>query len=136
MDDNIDRDALVQEAIGVRERAYAPYSHYPVGAAVLARSGRVYSGCNVENASYGLTICAERASIFRAISEGEKEFVALAVVTSNAGTPCGACRQVFFEFAPKDAIVIIADTSGRVLHTYTIGELLKDGFGPTHLPSR
>lgn len=136
MNDSIDRSGLVDEATRVRERAYVPYSEYPVGAAVQAKSGRIYSGCNVENASYGLTICAERAAIFKAISEGEKEFSALAVVTSNGGTPCGACRQVLFEFSPKDTLVIIADTSGRVHHTYTIGELLADGFGPAHLPAK
>jgi cytidine deaminase len=133
---SIDQNALVEYARQVREQAYVPYSHYAVGAAVLGKSGRVFAGCNVENASYGLTICAERAAIFKAVSEGEKEFQAFAVVTSNGGTPCGACRQVFLEFSPADAQVIVADTTGRVLHVYTIGELLADGFGPGHLLSK
>jgi cytidine deaminase len=126
-------EVLLKEAAVAREHAYAPYSRYPVGAAVLGKSGRLYVGCNVENASYGLTICAERAAIFKAVSEGERELKALAVVTSNGGTPCGACRQVFFEFAERGSQVVVADTGGRV-RVFTIGELLAEGFGPEQLP--
>jgi cytidine deaminase len=118
----------------VRRLAYAPYSRYPVGAAVLGKSGQVYSGCNVENVSFGLSICAERTAIFAAVSAGETELAALAVVTSNGGTPCGACRQVFLEFAHADSQVLVADTEGRVRRMFTIGELLAEGFGPDKLP--
>ncbi len=124
---------LVRSAHEVRERAYAPYSHYAVGAALLGKSGRIYTGCNVENSSYGLTICAERAAVFKAVSEGEREFQALAVVTANGGTPCGACRQVYLEFASPDAPVIVADAEGKVHEIRKIGELLADGFGPEQL---
>ena len=124
---------LTRRAREARERAYAPYSHYAVGAALLGKSGRVYTGCNVENSSYGLAICAERTAVVKAVSEGETEFQALAVVTSNGGTPCGACRQVYFEFASPGAPVIIADTAGTIHKIYTIGELLADGFGPAQL---
>ncbi len=126
-------DELTRLAREARERAYVPYSHYAVGAALLGKSGRVYTGCNVENSSYGLTICAERTAVVKAVSEGEMEFQALAVVTSNGGTPCGACRQVYFEFASPDAPVIIADTEGKIHKISKIGELLADGFGPAQL---
>ncbi len=136
MENSLNQAELVRRAIEVRERAYVPYSHYAVGAALLGKSGRIYTGCNVENASFGLTVCAERVAIFKAVSEGEKEFQALAVVTSNGGTPCGACRQVFFEFASPDAPVIIAAVDGQVAKVLKIGELLADGFGPAQLPTR
>ena len=89
-----DKIALIELATEAREQAYAPYSNYAVGAALRGKSGRVYTGCNVENAVYSLTICAERNALFKAVSEGEREFVALAVVTANGGSPCGSCRQV------------------------------------------
>ena len=94
-------DLLISEARSVRERAYAPYSRFPVGAALLGKSGRIFTGCNVENLSFGLTICAERAAICTAIAAGEREFVAIAVVADSREpvTPCGACRQVLVEFA-------------------------------------
>ncbi len=133
MEQSINHDELVQRAAQVRERAYAPYSHYSVGAALLGKSGRIYTGCNVENASFGLTICAERAAVLKAISEGEKEFQAVAVVTSNGGAPCGACRQVLFEFMPAESPVIVSDAAGH-RQVYTVGELLAHGFGPDHLP--
>ncbi len=136
MENSLNQAELVRCAILVREHAYVPYSHYAVGAALLGKSGRIYTGCNVENASYGFTICAERTAIFKAVSEGEKEFQALAVVTSNGGTPCGACRQVFFEFAPPEAPVIVANAEGQVLKVFKIAELLADGFGPGHFPRK
>jgi cytidine deaminase len=129
----MNHDDLLTHAAQARENAYAPYSNYRVGAAVLGKSGKVYAGCNVENASYGLTICAERAAIFTAISEGEREFEVLAVVTSNGVTPCGACRQVYSEFAKPEAQVIISDTHGHVHKVFTISELLSDGFTPDQL---
>ncbi|MGE5138610.1 MAG: cytidine deaminase [Rudaea sp.] len=126
-------EELIAAATAARERAYAPYSKYPVGAAVLGKSGRVFTGCNVENVSFGLTVCAERTAILKAVSEGEREFDALAVVTSNGGAPCGACRQVIFEFASPDIPIVVSDTAGsHVIHT--ISELLASGFGPRDLP--
>ena len=122
---------LIAQAIEARNRAYTPYSHYKVGAALLGKSGKVYLGCNVENASYGHTVCAERTAILKAVSEGEREFEAIAVVTRNGGSPCGACRQVMVEFAP-DLIIYIADKNGEY-RTTTMSELLPDSFTPKHL---
>jgi cytidine deaminase len=125
---------LVAQARQARERAYAPYSSFPVGAALLGRSGRVYTGCNVENAAYPLCTCAERTAVTKAISEGEREFQAIAVVTATGATPCGACRQILREFGgPEgDLRVIVADTAGNV-RTFTIAELLPEGFTPDQL---
>jgi cytidine deaminase len=120
------RDDLIKKAIDARENAYAPYSNYRVGAALLGRSGRIYTGGNVENASYPLTICAERSAVVKAISEGESKFVAIAVATENGGAPCGACRQVLREFGKK-IIVLIADTEGNYRET-PVGDLLPDSF--------
>ena len=122
---------LIDLARKVRKKAYAPYSHYKVGAALLGKSGTVYTGCNVENASYGHTVCAERTAVFKAVSEGETEFEALALVTRNGGSPCGACRQVLSEFAPK-LKVFIADKNGDY-RTTTLSKLLPDSFTPAHL---
>jgi cytidine deaminase len=123
---------LVALARKARDRAYAPYSGFTVGAALQARSGRIYSGCNVENASYSLTICAERVAIFKAVCAGEREFEALAVVTQTLATPCGACRQVLAEFG-LDTQVIIADLE-KAREVYTIGDLLPIAFTPESLP--
>jgi len=125
-------DELIASAIAARERAYAPYSRYKVGAALRGKSGRIYTGCNVENAAYGLSMCAERTAIFKAVSEGERELEAIAVVTENGGSPCGACRQVMMEFAPA-MTVIIADARGQARIT-TVRDLLPDGFTPDQLP--
>jgi len=121
--------ALAKEA---QQRAYAPYSDYPVGAALLTASGRVITGCNVENASYGLSICAERNAAFKAVSEGEREFVAMAVVSkSHMGSgPCGACRQVLREFGSNMRIIFLEGDDLRVL---TLAELLPRSFGPENL---
>jgi len=121
-----DREALVQQALEMRKRAYAPYSNYAVGAALLGQSGRTYTGCNVENAVYPLCICAERTAVFQAVCAGERDFVALAVATDNGGAPCGACRQVLREFG-QDIVVLIADASGAYRET-TAAELLPDSF--------
>ncbi|HAY21313.1 MAG TPA: cytidine deaminase [Elusimicrobia bacterium] len=102
------RRKLVEAAKSAQKKAYCPYSRYPVGAAVLAESGRIYSGCNVENASFGLSICAERTAIFNAVMHGEKKIKAVCVAAKSA-TPCGACRQVIVEFAAKDAEMICVD---------------------------
>jgi cytidine deaminase len=122
---------LIDLARKARLKAYAPYSHYKVGAALLGKSGKVYTGCNVENASYGHTVCAERTAVLKAVSEGETEFEAIAVVTKNGGSPCGACRQVLSEFAPK-LTIFIADKNGEY-RTTTMQKLLPDSFTPAHL---
>ena len=126
---------LIDLARQARKRAYTPYSHYKVGAALLGKSGTVYTGCNVENASYGHTVCAERTAVLKAVSEGETEFEAIAVVTKNGGSPCGACRQVLAEFG-LDTWVIVADETGRVVSQSTVGELLPGAFGPPDLAGR
>lgn len=124
---------LVAQAAQARSWAYAPYSHYPVGAALLTASGKIYDGVNVENAAFPVTMCAERVAVFKAVSEGEHDFVAIAVVTSNAGTPCGSCRQVLAEFG-LDTAVIIADENGVVRQTTTVAGLLPGAFTPRDLP--
>ncbi len=123
---------LIAAAAAVRERAYAPYSRFLVGAALRAADGTIFAGCNVENASYGLTICAERNAIAQAIAAGTRDFTAVAVVSENGVTPCGACRQVLVEFGPE-MMVIVVDMRGR-RRIYTLAELLLDAFGPKHLP--
>ena len=129
----IDREGLIAAARGAREQAHAPFSRFKVGAAVLARSGRVFGGCNIENASYGLTLCAERVSIFKAISEGERGFEAVAVVTDTdtLTPPCGACRQIIWEFC-GDAEVILANLAGRV-EVYRMSALLPKPFDVSNL---
>lgn len=123
---------LIDRALAAREKAYAPYSKYKVGAALLTADGEIYEGCNVENAAYGLCMCAERTAVFKAVSDGVREFSAIAVATENGGSPCGSCRQVLREFAP-DLTVIITDTAGNFRET-TLSQLLPDSFGPEHLP--
>jgi cytidine deaminase len=127
----MDYGDLIAKAMEARKKAYAPYSHFAVGAALLARSGRIYTGCNVENASYGLSVCAERVAVFKAVSEGERDFEAMAVVTENGVTPCGACRQVLMEFG-DNIQVIVADEAGGY-RVFTLRELLPEAFTPEHL---
>lgn len=122
------RDNLIRSALEARQWAYAPYSHYRVGAALLTASGRVYDGINVENAAYPTGMCAERVAVFKAVSEGEREFSALAVVTSNGGSPCGACRQVLSEFG-LETIIYLADEQGNLCQEMTVAELLPGAFG-------
>ncbi|MTI95659.1 MAG: cytidine deaminase [Firmicutes bacterium] len=128
---------LVGAALKAREQAYVPYSMYRVGAAVLTRSGKIYSGCNIENSSYGLTVCAERTAIFKAISEGEQEFkaIAVAVDTEQPATPCGACRQVMSEFFTDNTEIILINTAGHGDIT-TISQLLPAAFTPRNLNER
>ena len=128
---DFDREGLIRQAAAARERAYAPYSDYKVGAALLGKSGQVYTGCNVENAVYPLCTCAERTAVVKAVSEGEQEFVALAVVTENAGSPCGSCRQTLQEFG-EDVVVLIANITGAYRET-TVVELLPESFGAADL---
>ena len=124
---------LIRAAFKARSFAYTPYSHFKVGAALLAKNGMVYTGCNIENAAYGVTICAERTAIFKAVSEGRRDFVRIAIVGNSTDYcwPCGACRQFLFEFAP-DLECLIA----RGDHEYVklpLRELLAHGFGPKSL---
>jgi cytidine deaminase len=123
---------LVDLAIEARRRAYAPYSKYQVGAALRTRSGRIFTGANVENAAFPTTMCAERVAIYTAVAQGEREFDAIAVVTSNGGSPCGSCRQVMAEFG-LDTVVLIANAEGRVLDQTTVNALLPGAFTPLHL---
>jgi len=126
------RVKLVRQALAARKRAYAPYSHYPVGAALLTASGRIYKGANIENAAYPVTICAERVAVFKAVSEGERDFVAVAVVTTNGGSPCGSCRQVLAEFG-LDTVVLIAHKDGQIVLETTVRDLLPGAFRPGDL---
>ncbi|MDA2380203.1 cytidine deaminase [Bacillus cereus] len=120
---------LILEAIEARKQAYVPYSKFQVGAALLTRDGKVYRGCNVENVSYGLCNCAERTALFKAVSEGDKEFLAIAVVadTKRPVPPCGACRQVMVELCKQDTKVYLSNLHGDVQET-TVGELLPGAF--------
>jgi cytidine deaminase len=126
------KDMLVNAAREARKWAYAPYSNYQVGSAVLTASGRVYDGVNIENAAFPTTICAERVAVFKALSEGERGLEAVAVVSRNGGSPCGSCRQVLSEFGP-DMAVLIADEQGEILVETTLRELLPGAFGPGDL---
>jgi len=126
------RRDLIEKATLAREKAYVPYSEYPVGAALLTASGAIFLGCNIEIASYGATVCGERTAAFKAVSEGEREFRVIAVVTSNGAAPCGICRQVLYEFGP-DMTVILADPDGVVAWEGPLTDLLPLGFGPKKL---
>ena len=128
-----EHDTLISAARTAREHACAPYSNFRVGAAVRAKSGRIFTGCNVENSTYGLTLCAERVAIFKAISEGERGFDALAIVadTESPTPPCGACRQIIWEFC-GDAEVILANLQGRV-ETYRMSALYPKPFDQSFL---
>ena len=123
---------LIKQAIAASRNAYIPYSHYPVGAALRATDGSVYTGCNVENAAYPATICAERTALVKAVSEGRQNFDTLVVVTRNAGSPCGLCRQMLYEFAPN-LHVIIGDLDGKISLDCQLSDLLPHGFGPQSL---
>jgi cytidine deaminase len=127
-----EKQALIDLANTARQRAYVPYSNYPVGAALRTKTGRLYTGVNVENAAYPQTMCAERVAIFKAVSEGEKDFEVITVVTDNGGSPCGGCRQVMAEFG-LDTIVILADGNGKLIKETTVKELLPDAFTPDRL---
>lgn len=137
MEQNIDRKALIRAAFAAREYAYTPYSNFKVGAALLAKNGSVYTGCNIECASFTPTNCAERTALFKAVSEGVHEFAAVAVVGAKDGapddalitSPCGVCRQMLYEFGGPDLRVIRAKSEND-WREMTLGELLPLGFGP------
>lgn len=125
----LNKEMLLKASITARETAYVPYSKFPVGAALLTKDGEVILGCNIENASFGLTNCAERTAIFKAVSEGKKEFAAIAISGDTDGpiSPCGACRQVIAEFCDKDMPVYLTNLKGNVSET-TVAELLPGAF--------
>lgn len=130
----MDKNLLIEEAKKARSQAYVPYSKFEVGAAILTNNGEVIHGCNVENASYGLTNCAERTAIFKAVSEGKKQFAAIAIVadTKRPVPPCGACRQVMAEFFDGDTPVYLSNLQGDLQET-TVKELLPGAFTPEDL---
>ena len=130
----MNKEQLLAQSKIARENAYVPYSKFPVGAALLAEDGTVFHGCNVENASYGLTNCAERTAIFKAVSQGVKKFKAIAIVADTEGpcAPCGACRQVIAEFCKGDMPVYLTNLKGDVLET-TVEKLLPGAFTPEDL---
>lgn len=137
---NIDSRFLVEKALEAREMSYSPYSNFAVGAALLSASGKIYKGCNVESASYSPTNCAERTAVFKAVSEGEKDFAAIAVVGGKGGIlpqnfawPCGVCRQVLMEFCDPESFLVIVAKNPDEYEEYTLGELLPKGFAPKNL---
>jgi cytidine deaminase len=129
---DVEQRALIDLAAEAQRRAYAPYSNYQVGAALRTKSGRIFTGCNVENAAYPHSLCAERVAIFKAVSEGERKFDVIVVVTPNGGSPCGGCRQVMAEFG-LDTLVLIADGEGRLVNETTVNDLLPLAFTPANL---
>jgi cytidine deaminase len=127
-------NALLTRAMQIRENAYAPYSKYAVGAALMSASGDVFTGANVENAAYSMTMCAERSAIFNAVSSGVREIKAIVVVTEDGGVSCGACRQAISEFG-KDVDLIFVNAHGEIILQTTISELLPHAFGKDSLTS-
>lgn len=127
-----EKKTLIAFAKEARRNAYVPYSNYAVGAALKTKTGRVFTGVNVENAAYPQTMCAERTAVFKAVSEGEREYLAIALVTENGGSPCGGCRQVLAEFG-LDIVVLIADGEGNLVQETTVNELLPNAFTPKQL---
>jgi len=134
------KDELIKLAVKARENSYTPYSGYAVGAALLCKDGTVFTGCNMENASYGPTLCAERCAIYKAVSEGYRDFVAIAIAGSPAGEkisqyayPCGVCRQVMREFCEPSGFEIYVVGPGDEYVCRTLEELLPDSFGPDNL---
>ena len=131
--------SLIENAIEARKNAYTPYSHFAVGAALLGKSGRIYTGCNIENAAYTPTNCAERTAFFKAVSEGVKEFDAICIVGGKGGVvteyapPCGVCRQVMMEFCDPETFQIILAVDAKQYDIYTLKEMLPKGFGPSNL---
>ena len=139
MANNFNTSQLIGEAIAAMQYSYSPYSHFRVGAALLTKSGKIYRGCNIENAAYGPTNCAERTAFFKAVSEGELDFDAICIVGGKDGIleeyapPCGVCRQVMMEFCNPETFKIILATDEVHYTEYTLGELLPLGFGPGNL---
>ena len=147
----MDRAELIKEAIKARKNAYAPYSHYLVGAALLTEEEELYLGCNIENASYPAGVCAERTALVKAVSEGKRQFKAIAIAGSpevltpdggisdeitSASFPCGICRQMLREFVDPASFIVLTADAGGVIHEYTLEELLPESFGPDNLIKR
>jgi len=130
----MNEEQLVQEATKAKEKAYVPYSHFPVGAALLTNDGKIFHGCNIENAAYSVVNCAERTAIFKAVSEGNRDFAMLAVIadTERPVPPCGACRQVIAELCPKNMKVVLANKKGDIKEL-TVEDLLPFAFSPEDL---
>lgn len=136
----MDKTLLIQKALEVQKNAYVPYSHFRVGAALLGKSGRIYTGCNVESCTYTPTSCAERSALFHAVSEGEREFIAIAIVgaldnkedDTSVTAPCGVCRQALYEFGGDDLLVIMAKSETNFVES-TLGSLLPYGFSPAKI---
>ncbi|MEM8859520.1 MAG: cytidine deaminase [Chloroflexota bacterium] len=128
------RETLINKATNIRKQAYAPYSNFLVGAALLTEDGKIFEGINYENASYGLTICAERNAIGTMLTEGGNKIVALAVATENGVTPCGACRQVMVEFAAGDFPVYVVNTTTGEVRDSSLNQLIPDAFDNSQLP--
>jgi len=124
--------SLVQEALAIRSRAHAPYSNFQVGAALLSKTGEIFLGCNVENASYSLTICAERVAAGTAVASGQSQWVAIAIASRGAVTPCGACRQFLAEFG-SDLLVLSVDAESQKVRRFQLSELLPHAFDKTAL---
>ena len=130
---------LLKGAMEARDHAYTPYSHFHVGAALLTKEGKVYQGCNIENAAYSPSVCAERTAFFKAVSEGVKEFDAICIVGGKGGVvteyapPCGVCRQVMMEFCDPETFQIILAIDAKQYDIYTLKEMLPKGFGPSNL---
>ncbi|NOY57341.1 MAG: cytidine deaminase [Calditrichaeota bacterium] len=130
----MDRETLIERALAATRKARVPYSHFPVGAALVTKSGKIYTGCNIESSSYSLTMCAERVALFKAISEGETQFNAIAITTKNRQLcpPCGACRQVLWDLAGDiDVILTIDENDSKVIK---VSELLPEAFDEGFLP--
>lgn len=130
----MDRNQLIKAALEARRKTYSPYSQYAVGAALLTKNGQVYLGANIENAAYGLCICAERTAIFQAVLDGERDFDHIVVATRDGGSPCGSCRQVMAEFS-LDMLVTMVDENGTVTAEDTVRNLLPYAFTPQNLMS-
>ena len=136
MINNEQKQELAKLAASMRQRSYIPYSHYAVGAALLTKDGQIFTGCNIENAAFPVSVCAERTAIFKAVSEGFKDFEAIAIATEDGqGYPCGSCRQVMAEFAP-DLDIFLADRDGSITVESNLRELLPGAFTPERLLDR
>ena len=129
---NETQQKLINYAKEAFKNAYVPYSHYPVGSAVLTENGEIFMGANVENVAFPVTVCGERSAIFNAVSHGHRSFQAIAVVTKSGGTPCGSCRQGMAEFG-LDTLVLVANAAGDLLQTFTVRELLPNAFNEEDL---
>ena len=136
---NEEQKTLFDAAYEARKKAYTPYSHFKVGAALLTKDGRIYTGCNIENAAFSPTNCAERTAVFKAVSEGDSSFSAICIVGALEGRPlnycgpCGVCRQVLREFCDPDTFLVLLGREDGRMRIYTLSELLPQGFGPSDL---